>query len=107
YLLGRDPKASVILPGGEVSRKHAGISTDNEGAFWVEDLKSMNGTYVNGHAILKRRLREGDVLDVGPFAFTFTVAKAGAAAPKGGCDPAEETRAVRAMPGALSGAIEP
>lgn len=106
YLLGRDAKASVILPSGEVSRKHAGISNDAEGAFWIEDLKSMNGTYVNGHAILKRRLREGDMVDLGPFAFQFSMAKADAPAPRGGCDPAEDTRAVRAVPGALVGEIE-
>jgi hypothetical protein len=106
YLIGRDPKAAIVLPAGEISKHHAGISSDEKGEFSIEDLKSMNGTYVNGCAVLKRKLREGDVIDVGPFAFRFSLAKAGAAPPRGGCDPGEETRAARAIPGALTGEIE-
>jgi hypothetical protein len=106
YLMGREPKASISLPSSEVSKRHAGISNDDTGAFWLEDLRSMNGTYVNGCAVLKRKLREGVVIDVGPFSFRFSLAKSDVPAPKGGCDPGEETRAIRQMPGALAGQIE-
>jgi hypothetical protein len=106
YLMGRDPRASIFLPGGEVSRRHAGIAADEKGAFWVEDLRSANGTYVNGHAVLKRKLRDGDRLDVGPFSFTFAPAADGKPAPKIAFDPNEETRVIRAMPGSLTAEID-
>ncbi len=106
YLLGRDQRASICLPSSEVSRRHAGVSMDDKGAFWIEDLKSMNGTYVNGHAVLKRKLKAGDRIDMGPFAFIFSLAEKGAPPPSGGCDPEGETQPVRMVPGALSGEIE-
>lgn len=106
YLMGRDPKASIFLPSAHVSRRHAGIACDEKGEFWVEDLRSSNGTYVNGRAVLKRRLRANDLVDVGPFSFRFVPAKAGDAPPSTEMDPNEETRAIRCVPGSLSGEIE-
>jgi hypothetical protein len=106
YLLGRDPRASIYLPSAEISRRHAGIAADENGNFWVEDLRSCNGSYVNGHAVLKRKLRENDRLDMGPFSFRFTKAVEGAAAPVSPCDPNEETKVLRAIPGTLVADIE-
>lgn len=106
YLMGRDPRASIFLPSAHVSRRHAGIAADAQGEFWVEDLRSSNGTYVNGRAVLRRKLRPGDLVDVGPFSFRFVPVKAGEPAPSAGSDPNEETRAIRSVPGSLSGEIE-
>jgi hypothetical protein len=61
---------------------------------------------VNGRAIMKRKLRPGDLLDVGPFQFRFIPAKPGDPPPALIPDPNEDTRAIRCVPGALTGEIE-
>ncbi len=50
-----------------LSRKHARFSSDR-GVFEVEDLGSMNGTFVNGERIEKAALGAGDVVELGEFA---------------------------------------
>ena len=44
---------------------------EREGAFYVEDLGSLNGTYVNRRRIESARLEDGDELQVGKYRFTF------------------------------------
>ena len=48
--VGRDPECDVCIPDHRVSRKHAKITVTQLGAF-VEDLNSINGTFVNGQQI--------------------------------------------------------
>ncbi|MEM9065027.1 MAG: ATP-binding protein [Planctomycetota bacterium] len=69
-LLGRSSEA---LPIGDttVSRRHAELTPD-DGAWFVRDLESQNGTYVNGHAAEDRvRLSEGDTIRVGTTVLRF------------------------------------
>jgi serine phosphatase RsbU (regulator of sigma subunit)/pSer/pThr/pTyr-binding forkhead associated (FHA) protein len=49
-VLGRNPDCDVIVDGKAVSRHHAKISRREDG-FWLEDLGSRNGTYLNGQLI--------------------------------------------------------
>jgi pSer/pThr/pTyr-binding forkhead associated (FHA) protein len=44
--IGRSPHSDLFLDDVTVSRHHARVLRD-EGGFWVEDLNSLNGTYVN------------------------------------------------------------
>lgn len=61
----------VKLGGADVSRKHARIFRRDK-RFWVEDLRSANGTYVNGSAITEvTELRFGDRLQVGSTILLF------------------------------------
>jgi pSer/pThr/pTyr-binding forkhead associated (FHA) protein len=53
-VIGRDDGLAVTLPFDEVSRQHAKISWDGN-SYWLEDLASMNGTYLNGRRVLKKR----------------------------------------------------
>ena len=46
-VLGRASPSQIILPDPSVSREHACIVSTDEGCF-IEDLKSTNGTFVNG-----------------------------------------------------------
>lgn len=57
--LGRDSKNNIIIPDSFVSHEHACITRDKHG-YWLSDLKSTNGTYLND-----RRLDEDVVLMVG------------------------------------------
>ena len=63
-LVGRDPtnKIQVFAPG--VSRKHFKFDHEN-GKFFVQDLGSSNGTYVNNLKISKHILIESDTITVG------------------------------------------
>ena len=64
--IGREAGNTVVLPSeGKASRKHAVISPVPGGGYEVVDLKSMNGTRVNGEAVERRRLKPGDVVEVG------------------------------------------
>ncbi|MEE9135437.1 MAG: FHA domain-containing protein, partial [Gammaproteobacteria bacterium] len=49
---------------------HARILTDSSGAI-IEDMNSKNGVTVNGQNVQLRRLKNGDVVDVGKIHFKF------------------------------------
>lgn len=68
-VIGREEGDVVIGWDNAASRRHARIySTD--GAWWVEDIGSTNGTFVNGHRIGGRvLLNRGDVVTVGQTQF--------------------------------------
>ena len=66
-VLGRDSGLAVVVPADGVSRQHAKISWDGV-SYWIEDLKSTNGTFVNGLDVAregKERLRHLDVITLG------------------------------------------
>jgi sigma-B regulation protein RsbU (phosphoserine phosphatase) len=66
-LIGRQPNAAIYLDSLAVSRQHANILCQ-EGIFFVEDLGSSNGTYLNGQAVTGRApLTENDTLQIGPY----------------------------------------
>ncbi len=59
-VLGRDPFCDVILPLRSISRQHARILAER-GQFYIEDLHSLNGTFVNGQRVAARsRLKDHD-----------------------------------------------
>jgi pSer/pThr/pTyr-binding forkhead associated (FHA) protein len=63
-VLGREPGLGVALPVEGVSRRHARIKWDGK-SLWIEDLRSTNGTFVNGKAIVREKLRHLDVITLG------------------------------------------
>ena len=66
----------------EISRRHAKIARDEEGAYAVEDLGSTNGTIVNGHRIDKPELLyPGDTIEVGATKLVVQVTAGPAPAP--------------------------
>lgn len=63
--IGRSPDNSLQLADSEVSRRHALIQAQGEREFWIVDLGSANGTYVNGRRISQsERLHNGDVIRI-------------------------------------------
>ncbi len=48
--IGRAPLNDIVVDSPCVSRQHAGIRGDSEG-YWIADLGSRNGTYVNGEKL--------------------------------------------------------
>lgn len=68
--LGRDPRNAIVLNDASVSRVHCRIDTRN-GRVLVADLKSTNGTWVNGRGIEHAELADGDRLLVGRTELVF------------------------------------
>ncbi|MCA2977854.1 MAG: diguanylate cyclase [Myxococcaceae bacterium] len=69
--IGRDEKNAIVVDMDNVSRRHALVST-REGRFFVKDLGSTNGTYLNDDEIHEERpLRSGDLVKVGGAIFKF------------------------------------
>jgi len=63
-VIGRDQANAVAVPVEGVSRMHARIRFDGK-SYWLEDLKSTNGTFLNGQAVTRERLRHLDVITLG------------------------------------------
>lgn len=65
-VIGRGQSADLRIPEEGVSRRHAGVHRQG-GTVRVDDLGSVNGTYVNGERLTEPRvLEEGDKIQVGP-----------------------------------------
>jgi pSer/pThr/pTyr-binding forkhead associated (FHA) protein len=62
--LGREATIDVSIPLAGVSRRHARITWDGK-AFWIEDLRSLNGTFLNGRKVHREKLRHLDVVTLG------------------------------------------
>jgi pSer/pThr/pTyr-binding forkhead associated (FHA) protein len=75
--VGRDPQAGVSVPVEGVSRQHAKITWDGK-AYWLEDLKSTNGTFLNSQAVSRERLRHLDVITLGKEVDLIFVLRGGA-----------------------------
>jgi pilus assembly protein CpaF len=65
--VGRVQGNDIVLPKGNVSKRHSKIVL-KEGKFIIVDLKSTNGTYVNGHKISSPQvIKNTDKVYVGDF----------------------------------------
>jgi adenylate cyclase len=70
-LIGRSQDASICLNEPGISRQHATIRREGT-QYWIMDLASANGSYVNDAAIANARaLVHGDRLQFGPLVFVF------------------------------------
>jgi pSer/pThr/pTyr-binding forkhead associated (FHA) protein len=68
--LGRRPYNDIVIDNLAVSGEHAVLQmTGNE--VYLEDLNSTNGTYVNGKAIKKQLLQNGDTVEIGKYKIKY------------------------------------
>ena len=67
---GRHPEADIFLDDVTVSRRHVKVIRTGDG-FALEDLGSLNGTYVNHDRVDRYALRNGDEVQIGKFRLTF------------------------------------
>ena len=70
-IIGRSPECQVVLKDFGISRQHAKIVVDEDGAR-ILDLKSKNGTTVNGVPVVEAPLKDGDRILLGKFQLTFS-----------------------------------
>jgi hypothetical protein len=70
-IMGRDPDCDLILGDPSVSPKHAKIKIQNDN-FYIFDLVSESGTYLNGHKLLRPKiLYDWDEITLGDSRFIF------------------------------------
>ena len=70
-LVGRHQDAEILLQSTDISRKHAALLFRDD-HIWVKDLKSTNGTFVNGERVEQEQeieLHDGDLLQFASFMF--------------------------------------
>jgi hypothetical protein len=68
--IGRRPDCALFLDDVTVSRDHALLVRRGDGVF-LDDLGSLNGTYVNRRRIESQRLEDGDEVQIGKYKLTF------------------------------------
>ena len=68
--IGRTPDAAVFLDDVTVSRNHALLVHRADG-YYIDDLGSLNGTYVNRRRIESHKLADGDEIQIGKFKLSY------------------------------------
>src|SRR5438105_11788376 len=81
-VLGRQYDSHICLTGKAISRQHAQLLC-REGGYFVEDLDSSNGTFLNGLRLAAHTLApisDRDTLQIGPYVFGLRLQDGAAAA---------------------------
>jgi len=68
--IGRSDNNDIVLKNKSVSRSHAQIYRRGK-RFYIRDLESTNGTYVNGKLVKERALKPGDIITLGEVKLEF------------------------------------
>jgi pSer/pThr/pTyr-binding forkhead associated (FHA) protein len=68
--IGRSPDAGIFLDDVTVSRNHALVVRRRDGRY-IDDLGSLNGTYVNRRRIESHALEDGDEIQVGKYKLSY------------------------------------
>jgi adenylate cyclase len=70
--IGRSAKNTMVLDSKKISRRHAIINVQNVGEFWLIDLGSSNGTFLNKRRVHRPvKLCDQDQIIIGDFVFMF------------------------------------
>ncbi|WP_328946487.1 FHA domain-containing protein [Streptomyces sp. NBC_00250] len=67
--IGRAPDNDVVVSDLVVSRRHAELQAHPDGTYWIHDLGSHNGTFLNGSPVVDARVTPDDIVGVGHCAF--------------------------------------
>ncbi|XAH23287.1 FHA domain-containing protein [Xylophilus sp. GW821-FHT01B05] len=68
---GRRPYSDVVIDNLAVSGEHATMHLGADGEVLVEDLRSTNGTFVNGKRVERQVLCSGDIIGIGKYQLRF------------------------------------
>jgi two-component system cell cycle response regulator len=71
YIVGRDSEAGFVVSRSSVSRQHARVYLAEDSNWWVEDLNSTNGTFVNEMRIKLQQLADSDQVRFGDAIYKF------------------------------------
>lgn len=70
--IGRDESNDWHIDDLTVSRFHAEVVQNDKGGFDLVDLRSANGTFINGIAVKRREIEIGDLISIGGVTRRFT-----------------------------------
>jgi pSer/pThr/pTyr-binding forkhead associated (FHA) protein len=70
--VGRHLGSDILLDDVTVSRRHAEFRREN-GEFYIVDIGSLNGTYVNRKPVDSSALANGDEIQIGKFGLVFLI----------------------------------
>ena len=79
WLVGRSSTCAIAVHNACISRCHAAIGYYDSGDFYITDIGSSNGTWVNRRRLMpleRRILRDGDLIEFGSFKVEFFVINA-------------------------------
>ena len=64
-VIGRSPACTLVLEDEYASSRHAALTPQADG-WWIEDLSSRNGTFIDDERLMQpRQLRIGDIIRIG------------------------------------------
>lgn len=70
-VIGRDPECDIVIDRNEASRQHAKV-TRKEDSFFIEDLKSVNGVFLNSVPISgQQQIKHQDIIQIGSAMLVF------------------------------------
>ncbi|MEV5974066.1 FHA domain-containing protein [Streptomyces sp. NPDC051921] len=67
--IGRAADNDLVVDDLTVSRRHAELRAEPDGTYWIHDLGSHNGTFLNGRPIAHARVTAEDIVGIGHCAF--------------------------------------
>ena len=73
--IGRSRDCNIFLEDLAVSRRHATLHELSNGEYELADNRSATGTFVNGQAIVRTLLHEGDQIQIGATTFFFHISR--------------------------------
>lgn len=88
-IVGRGDVATACVADDSLSRSHFMVVAE-AGEYFLVDLESQNGTWMDGHAVSGRKLHSGDLIRAGKSLFLF-------ACGTGAADPASVLASVQLM----------
>ena len=72
-VVGRDVSCDLKIDLPTVSKKHLQLSYTANNEYWVKDLGSANGLYVNGQRVQQSKLKHGDFIQAGELVLNFFI----------------------------------
>jgi predicted component of type VI protein secretion system len=68
--IGRSDQNNIIIDETAVSSVHAEIEFE-AGSYYITDIQSKNGTFVDGELVISRKLRNGNIISIGDYSLRF------------------------------------
>lgn len=69
-VIGREIDCECAVQGTGVSRRHCAVTKQGDG-YQIEDLKSTNGTLVNGRVVSQTEIKNNDTIEIGEVQMAF------------------------------------
>lgn len=71
--IGRNKDNDIVLMNDSISSHHAEIHMRREGTFYIVDLSSTNGVFVNNQRVNQTEIKDGDLVELGEVRLKFVV----------------------------------